>query len=361
MTPHRSNKRGSLMIQRSFPVVGEIRRASGTDSPQTYQRILDMLNDLANAEPPKIDVLEAIRDGIVKPVDAYKTYRSKGLSAIATKATILPMRATMERWVETAKASKEWQRKRRTAIKAVVSHAKAARIGRSWRELPQPVMADLPGALRAYRAASEGKAEVAFNRARGAMQAFLRDVFGVRHWLYLDLQDVAVFEEAAPKPGRGIPPAAFKEKVGQLSERHRREAWELASTGMGWKEYAVDGFEVGEGFIAIHGKKRKHRERVVPLVFPIRGPETASERGERSLRRALRTVGLKPYDLRHTYQHWLEMAGIPLSRIDYYSGHKPQTMTGHYQRHDVMPYILDDAERMARYLELDEQVMRVVK
>ena len=59
---------------------------------------------------------------------------------------------------------------------------------------------------------------------------------------------------------------------------------------------------------------------------------------------------VQPYDLRRTYSHWMEEAGIPQSRIEYYMGHAPSSQTAGYQRHNVEPYIREDGGRIEGYL-----------
>ena len=362
MSPYRSNDRGTLTLRITFAGIGRIRKASGTHSPATLARMKDMLRALATDEPPRVDVLEAIRDGVVKPMEAYRLYKAKGLKGVRTAATVLPMEATMVAWADAMKkGSDEWKRKRKIHYRMVARFAKPSRMPRGREKAAPPSLADLPAAIRAYRAHCERQETfVAFNRARGAIQGYLKDAFGIHHWLYRDLQEVQTFEETPP-PGKGVAPEVFKAKMATVPDPYRRMAWELACTGMGWKEYAHDGWEVGKGFVAIHGQKRKQRERIVPLLIPIQGPTSPSQRTERKLRAALNEVGLSNYGLRHIYHHWLGEAGINPSRIDYYSGHKPKTMSDHYQRHDVMPYLERDATKLRDLIQPEVGALRAVK
>lgn len=70
--------------------------------------------------------------------------------------------------------------------------------------------------------------------------------------------------------------------------------------------------------------------------------------------------GYVPYDLRRSFARWLEESGVPPARIRAYMGHRPQSVTDLYQRHDVEPYLRQDAKLVRRWIRGHGGQLRVV-
>lgn len=66
--PYRSMGRGTYIIDRCFPGVGRVRRASGAQDESTFRAVNNMLSHLWTAG--RADVLEQIRDGKLHPLTA---------------------------------------------------------------------------------------------------------------------------------------------------------------------------------------------------------------------------------------------------------------------------------------------------
>jgi hypothetical protein len=177
---------------------------------------------------------------------------------------------------------------------------------------------------------------------RAACQALLKANGRVDLWR--DVTDrVPARPYQAPR-GRPFEPEGLAGLV--LADPYARQAWELAITGMEPAVYFAHAFEVTDR-VAIHGTKLVWRDRVVPLVGPVRGPETTY----RAMLDAFKAAsGRTLYDLRRTYAVWLEDAGIPATRVALYMGHKPQDVTQLYTWRVVEPYLAGDAVRVAEYL-----------
>ena len=70
---HRSNGRGTLVIDRIYGQVGRIRRASGTTDRALFAELMAMLDGLF--ERRDYTALSAIRDGAAAPIEALGTHR----------------------------------------------------------------------------------------------------------------------------------------------------------------------------------------------------------------------------------------------------------------------------------------------
>ena len=122
----------------------------------------------------------------------------------------------------------------------------------------------------------------------------------------------------------------------------------MALTGMGpnklwgnWTMYT--------DHIHIRGTKREGRKRDIPRVCPIADPE----RKYRAFLVALNEASggkVQPYDLRRTFAHWMEMAGISRVRRKIYLGHRVGDVTALSERHELERLWLEDGERLRAYL-----------
>lgn len=139
------------------------------------------------------------------------------------------------------------------------------------------------------------------------------------------------------------------ETIGRMRQPFGAMFWSMCVTGMGTKEYFEDGFEILPDAVVIHGQKRKSRQRVVPLVF---SDLVQPSRQQKAMRTALHVV--RPewqlYDARRSYQHWAEMAGIPVVRIKLYAGHRITDVSERYRKHEVTEYLSSDARRLRDYI-----------
>jgi hypothetical protein len=330
--PHRSNERGSLILKRKFRGVSLIRRATGTSDPRVVEQIDLMLAALYNQG--RLDVVEAIAAGRLHPLQALSRWR-QGRELALPPADVLPsLTGALEAWAERLPAG-EHRRK-------VLGSIRALRIP------DRATIEDTPRLFDAYRRRSHDRPR-SVNLARAHLRAFLRDTVGTSHHLYLTLKDTRPLatgerEKGTPHDLRTL--RAVREKLGDLGGM----LWTMAVTGMGNKEYWHDGFDVLEDRVAVHGKKRGGRERVVPrwsepVVQPIAG--------EKTFRSALTEASggtVLIYDLRRSFARWCEEAGVIATNREAYLGHGPRTMTALYTRGQLPGQLAQDAAKLRAYL-----------
>jgi integrase len=344
MTPHRSNQRGSYVLDRQFRGVGRLKRSSGTDDPALFKLLNTMLTMLYRGG--RLDLLQAMRDGVVTPLEVWSRYRVGQLERLPSPDTLRGLRGALERWADTAEASR-WHRQARTyAVRAVLRLARQ-----------DATVQDLPALLRSYSWAAKGP--TMFNRTRAAMLAFLRDTLGRSHPVYQQCRDVRPRKEAK-RAGSPLTVEAMTALTQQLTSAHAEIAWAMVLTGMGPGEL-WGRWQVLADRVHIAGTKRAGRARHVPLVRAIRRPA----RGYQAFRVALSEASgeaVEPYDLRRTYATWLEAAGIPRTRRRMYLGHGASSVTDLYERHQVDAFLAEDAERLRGVLgEVAAAGLRVVR
>lgn len=359
MSPVRDHGRGTFILDRRLPGVGRLKVASGTTDAKTFKRLNGMLDALVAAG--RLDIVRAIRDRVVKPLEVWDRFRTSDLDRLPSPETIRPLwpqpRAgeaeapgAWEAWRLGLPAGKHRDTIANTAAQLRKLSGAAASVG------------DLPDLLRRYRAACE-RADTprAFNLARSHVQAFLRDALGRSHHLYRQVQDLKTLtvhrEEGAPFPLAEL--LAFLPKLaGEAGKRGAvlpaapacaAAARAMALTGMGPKEYWGRWEILDAGRLRIHGTKRKGRLRTIPLIEPIARPVVHPKTFELAVARV--SGGRRsPYDFRRTFAHLMEQAGIPRARRQLYLGHGARDVTDLYERHEVDAYLAADRESLRAYL-----------
>ncbi len=96
---------------------------------------------------------------------------------------------------------------------------------------------------------------------------------------------------------------------------------------------------------------RAGRDRFVTLtgLWPIRQPAITY----RAFREALAEVSdraLTPYDLRRTFAHWMEEAGVARTRRRLYMGHDARDLLDSYELVDVQTFLEADAQELRDFL-----------
>jgi hypothetical protein len=330
MTPHKQQRGTSYVLDRQFRGVGRIKRATGTDSKELFKLLDGMVGTLYKAG--RVDVLQAIQRGKLTLLEVWSRYRLGELDRLPTVETMRPLKAEMEAWVENADTGTWNRQSRRYGVRAILRLAKK-----------DATVQDLPDLLRAY--ANTARGATMFNRARSAVQAFVRDTIGKSHPLYARLSDVRA-KRTRTRQGNPQGPEQMVALVKQLDPHYAEIAWSMALTGMGpselwgeWTQY--------KDHIHIHGTKREGRKRDVPSVRPIAKPT----RLVRAFRDALEqvTTEVKPYDFRRSFAHAMEMANIPRSRRRVYMGHGAGSPLDLYERHDWERFWVEDTEKLRAY------------
>lgn len=327
---HRSGGKGTYLIDRRFPGIGRIRRATGTTNKATFKAIDGMLSALwANG---RTDILVQIRDGVLKPMIVYGKYRETGIHALPTMEDITPILDGAFKWVERYDCSNNWRRGIRQAFNAIK------------RKAPRVTMDNLVSVLMELREDYRDK-PATFNRMKSAVGAFLRDTRGTSYRVYKDLRDVPTLTEPESEFNPQTP-EQLAEQTANLPEPYAEMAWSMALTGMGPGEYWGK-WDLKEDRVVIYGTKRAARVRSVPIAGKVVKPTRVKDVFVRVLRRH---TSIKPYDLRRSYANWLEDAEIPRTRRRIYIGHKERDITDRYERRDVTAYLAVDGLRLRRFL-----------
>jgi hypothetical protein len=328
----------SLIIDRWFPAGIRIHRVSGTSDPRTHAAILAMLTMLV--KKGRLDLIRAIADGIVHPLDVYDRYRTDKLDQLPSAETMRPLWAVADEW-----------------LAGITATHRAHSVRYSWaalRKLPQKdgaSLADLPALLAVYRKRSRPQM---FTNARNNVRALLRDIVGTTHPLYLAVRAIKPLERDR-KSGRPFTRSTLPLFLATMREVHGAQyeamARSLALSGMRPEEYWGEWAEVSATVVRVKTAKQragKVKYRRVFAVYPIVRPTVARRTFEDKMREVTRAHVC--YDLRRTFMHLMEEAKIPRSRRRYYLGHSAADVSDRYEEHEVEEYLGQDRTRLKRYL-----------
>lgn len=333
----------SRVIDRAFPGIGRVRKASGTSDAATHKAILAMFTMLV--KKGRLDLIRAWADGLIHAMDLYDRYRTEKLDQLPSAETMRPLWRAADDWL--------------AAIPKKQIH-RARSVRHSWlalKRLPQPAQASvahLPALLTAYRAQCEAKGTTQmFDNTRNNVRALLRDTVGTTHPLYLavvQVKPLPVTRKAHHPFSRTSLPvflAAMRDAHGPVIEAMART---LAMTGMRPEEYWHDWTVEAGGVLRVKTAKQRGKvtyRRVFLAVDPVR-PAVARRTFEDKMRAVTRHHVC--YDLRRTFMHLMEQARVPRSRRMYYLGHAAGDVSGLYEEHEVDEYLIADRRRFLRYL-----------
>ena len=343
---HKDQGRGTLVIDRRFPGVGRIKRATGTTDRSVFKSLSGMLDILYNMG--RVDLLRAIRDGKLRLHDVWATFRLGHLNELPDVDSLKPLR---EAWIEWARASD------------VSGRYKADR-ERSLHRLGvtrEHAITELPELLVAYRFNCQREQHApAFRQTKSIVQAFLRDRLGRSHAIYVrvsDIQSLKAGPKGKPNPQTPEQARVIREALG----KHGDTWWAMCCTGMMPDELWGGKWKVGPNYIHIMGTKREARDRKVPRIFtPVKPLLSQATTFNHALTKA--TGGtVQPYDARRTFSHWLEEAAITRTRIKMYMGHAAKDVTDLYLRHELAAYLESDAELLRAYLGTERKGLELAK
>ncbi len=334
MTPHQSNLRGSLVIDRVFRGVGRVKRATGTKNVKLFEKFDEMLTTLY--EGGRRDVVISIRDGRLTILEVWEQYRLGRWDDIPTREHLELLDRTYDAWVE----EKECSEQHRTSLNDSGSYLIDAGPNKAR-------VVDLPDAVRALRKTTGDRART-FNLARSAAQAFIRETLG-RH--------SKLWQEIAAIPPRKVVPKFHKNPqtvAGAMKIREQLEPnaadiwWTLCTTGMRPKEFWGEWWTDHDRIKIVAAKKDERVMRVVPLLVKPAVPTMMPSGYDSALGRL--SVKVAPYDGRRTYTNWLESAGIPRTRRKLYLGHGKTDVTDLYEWHEVEAFIAEDRAKLLAYI-----------
>lgn len=332
----KSHGRGTLIIKGTFAGVSIV-RASGTNDPARLRDLVSMLKNLAGAGRRDLLQLAAKpkREGGIAFLELWEHYRRGDWSHMPTAEHAQRLKPALESW--RLKVAGERRRKDlASTIRCLLDGMK------------KPTVGDLAAVLLAYRTdcATRGRARM-FNKARSEVSSFIRDTYTQDHPLWMKVRAVAplkVQRTWKPNPQRPDAAATIRELLGGSAGV---AWWALCCTGMMPDEYFAEKWRLEDGRLHVLGTKVDgHRDRFVPLLVPPPAPTLGQEQFQRLLKRA--RLGVRPYDARHTFAHWCDLAGIPAIRKDRYLGHAVGPVT--YGWHESERFLAEDEARLQALL-----------
>lgn len=337
---HTSNGRGTLLIERTFPPpIGAVRLASGTHDALTLRDVNAMLDTWIGSVPPRWDLVEAVARKTVKPLHALTLYRQNRTEEIPRADVLPPLTASVAAWLERFECSDAYRGQVRSTFKAL------GELGTG-----EATIADLPQLLKARRdACQDAGTRVGFNRGKCHVQAFVRDTLGDDHALYRAVSKVAALGVEDTTRRRALPPAEVAEYLGKLPPADALMAWSLAVTGMRPKEYWSRPWGLQLDRVSVGKSKTEAGRRDIPLwapalpVLPTRTRDAFEGMWERRLGGELGV-----YDLRRSFEVWMEDAHITRSRRKIYLGHAIGDVTDIYERRELDAWLKQDAEALDR-------------
>lgn len=336
MSVYRSGGRGTWIVERSFRGLGVFRQASGTHDHALALKIEAMLGDLYEHRQ---DLLKSLMAYEVRPLALYQAYRQFGLSYQVSVEKAITLKTAVEAWLKTAELAEKTREDYGYSLRAIARLRQAA------------ALTDLPALVERYRIRKRSK-PAAFNRTLSAVRRFVQDVAakGAQSDLFKAVATIPWATEKTRRVGLGLAPASARAVAEALDRRRAglgRMWWMMCTSGMHWKEYAVDGWTALPDRIVVRGEKTDYRGRItLRLTTPVKPmfskwvyrDELAAVGAELGLKK------LTPYVARRTFAHFLELARIIDSRCDAYMGHSPNSkgMRGLYREHELLPYLAGD-------------------
>ena len=345
MTPHRDKNVGTFVIDRRFPGVGRIKRASGTADPKMHESLNQMLSALWNMG--RADLLLGIQAGRIHPMIVWAAFRRGALHELPDENSFAQLKEVVETW--------------RRDLDCSAKHR--SRLGQVFKALAFPLgatLSDLPRLLKAYRFTARAAGHHrSFNLARAGVQGFLRDTVGKSHTLYGAVTDIRSLRVERREGNPQSPDEA--RVIREALKQHGASWWAMCCTGMMPDEYWGRKWRVGPNYVRILGTKRDARKRDVPLVCAPVVPSTKTSSGFAQALRKVTGGDVQPYDGRRTFMHWMEEAGITRTRRRMYMGHAVKDVADLYERHELARFLDDDGAKIRAYLGGDRPYLQVVE
>ena len=352
-----------------------IKKQSGVMTKAERDDLVAMLRTLP--KQGHLEIVRGIQAGRWSLLEVYAHYVAGTLARLTNPQNDEPLHDRLTPWLDSAQCADGTRENRRAAFRALKADGRRVY-----------ALRDLPAMLSDYRRRCETAGfSRAFNIAKTCVQAFVRDAVGRRNPLWLEVADTRKLKER----GQGLTGFRVADAIAIRDELGKSAGWAwwaMCLSGMGPKEYWVDGWSVQDGHVHIGGKKALGRVRDVPLIDnPVR-PEISRRGYATALRRlsvkritAVLTARLEraptrqeiaeamsdergglwhvaPYRARKTFARWMEDAGIPRVRRQMYLGHGKQDVTDRYERYQVDEFLREDA-RLLRAL-LPQAGLRMV-
>lgn len=108
MTPHKSQGRGTFILDREFAEIGRLRRASGTTDPKVFEEMDAMLTGFKSQG--RWDLLEGLRDKRFTPLYVFGWFKRRHVDRIPSADVLAGLGATWEAWSTALDCSDEHRR-----------------------------------------------------------------------------------------------------------------------------------------------------------------------------------------------------------------------------------------------------------
>ena len=329
-----SPSKGTLPIKLRLPGCDPIRRLSGTHDPKMRKKLVAMLRSLH--EQGRDDLVNGVARGTLIPLQLYNRWKFSRLEELPHADELPRFADVWPKWL----AALECGDDHRTACEGYCRRLAATLA-------PDATLSALVGALKEFRVLQRAHPRT-FNYARTVVMSLLRDTLTRRHRLWLDAADVPELKLRPVRRKHPLTPDALRVLVKAMGEPWGPMAWTMATTGMGWREYAGDWEREGDG-LRIHGTKTASRNRLIPLVSLLH-PCEGTVYAFRYHLTAASDGRVTPYDLRRTFMTLMVEAGVPRPRRRAYMGHTAEDISALYEYQEVIEYLNKDAERIRAVL-----------
>jgi len=321
-----------------------VKKATGVTDRAALKDMRTMLRLLWRQPAHRHLVVEQSRPGCKRSlVDLYTAYLAGKLADLTPSFEDSPFEALKDSWLAEFQASASHKQRCRQAFRKLLDQVKY-----------DPKLSDLPALLETYRQTCvKNGTPRAFNYAKQASLALVRDSVGKRHPIRMHVADVAPMPEAKQGvKGMTIPDAqAVRQRlVAAGHETAARIWWGMCMTGMGPTEFWGE-WTPKPDHVLIRGTKRPGRRwgsegRKVPLLATIVKPELTVG----FFAKALRKAGASPYQGRKTFTRLMETAQVPRTRRILYLGHGVKDITFLYEEYEVTEFLAEDRTRMLKVL-----------
>ena len=324
---------GTRVLDRQFAGVGRLQARSGTHDRAVYDQLNQMLTSLYQFR--RIDVLAAIRDSLVQPLDILAAYRRRGAADLQLRHRATPLKAAVDAWLEKTELRPTTVAGYRGALNQLLKSTDAS-----------TSVDALPGLVATYKDRANGAR--AFNLARSAALSFALHTLGKRDEVYKAIRDDVQPRPYRAKPTTGVTVKRAREIAVAAGPVVGRMWWSMCVTGMRPSEYLGGDWEVKDKRVSVHGHKTGGAERVVPLVHPLVAPGHQYKK----FREALQEIApdVTPRTARKSYAAWMEQAGIPRTRRRRYLGHKRQDVTDIYEDFPVESFLNADRQLLRTHV-----------
>lgn len=323
---------GSLKLDRVFPKIGRLSRASGiADTPEgrkRFKRMNAMLTDLFQAG--KHDYLKRLVRREITPLQLWAAYQTQTLDAIPTPDLAQPLGPALDTWIAQSRTGAQNHAQRKDTRRILYALAPKATVG------------EIANVLRTYQQTSKPSM---FNHVKTHCQKFAAEMLGKSHRLYADLLGVERLK-VQRKRKRGLTKEEALAVFAFLPEPYRTFFRHLCYTGMRPTEYLSGEWEVRQDRLEVHGTKTCASERVIPLVVGISRVERVTLPMLRHHLNKWPEGKLEPYTARRTFAHAMEEANIPRSRRTMYLGHSGKDVSDLYERSHLTAYLREDGEKL---------------